>query len=65
MWYSVGRFFIENTRTESLMFGTIQIARFVSIILIIIGISIFVYRRVKKIYPVRYVEYINPKVNND
>ena len=59
IWYSIGRFFIENMRTDSLMIGDIQIARLTSIVLVLVGIAWFVFRRVKKIYPIRYREYID------
>lgn len=45
IWYSVGRFFIEGMRTDSLMLGSIRIARLVSIILIIVGILIIILSR--------------------
>lgn len=38
--YSVGRFFIEALRTDSLMLGTIRISQLVSIICIIVGLTI-------------------------
>ena len=37
MWYSVGRFFIERMRTDSLMLGGFKAAQVVSIILFIVG----------------------------
>ena len=41
IWYSLGRFFIESERTDSLMFGELKAAQLVSIILFVIGIIIF------------------------
>ena len=38
MWYSVGRFFIESRRTDSLMLGSFRVAQIVSIILFVLGI---------------------------
>ena len=38
MWYSVGRFFIESRRTDSLMFGSFRVAQIVSIVLFVLGI---------------------------
>ena len=38
MWYSLGRFFIEAWRTDSLMLGGFKVAQIVSFILFIIGI---------------------------
>ena len=38
IWYSIGRFFIEGLRTDSLMLGSIKAAQLVSIVLILNGI---------------------------
>lgn len=46
--YSLGRFFIEGMRTDSLMIGSIRVAQLVSILLIISG-SFIIYYRHKKI----------------
>ncbi|WP_103263406.1 prolipoprotein diacylglyceryl transferase [Staphylococcus aureus] len=47
-WYSIGRFFIEGSRTDSLMLtSNIRVAQLVSILLILISISLIVYRRIK------------------
>ncbi|HCV1766480.1 TPA: prolipoprotein diacylglyceryl transferase [Staphylococcus aureus] len=47
-WYSIGRFFIEGLRTDSLMLTSdIRVAQLVSILLILISISLIVYRRIK------------------
>lgn len=43
--YSIGRFFIEGLRTDSLMFGPIRVAQLVSIILIIVGSAGIVWLR--------------------
>lgn len=52
IWYGIGRFFIEGMRQDSLMFGSIRIAQFVSIISIVSGMIIILYvnlnKRVKK-----------------
>ncbi|HCZ0401546.1 TPA: prolipoprotein diacylglyceryl transferase [Staphylococcus aureus] len=46
-WYSIGRFFIEGLRTDSLMLtSNIRVAQLVSILLILISISLIVYRRI-------------------
>ena len=47
MWYSLGRFFIESLRTDSLMFGTFKIAQIVSIVLFLIGLLIIILSRKK------------------
>ncbi|HDC5676867.1 TPA: prolipoprotein diacylglyceryl transferase [Staphylococcus aureus] len=47
-WYSIGRFFIEGLRTDSLMLtSNIRVAQLASILLILISISLIVYRRIK------------------
>lgn len=47
-WYSIGRFFIEGLRTDSLMLtSNIRVAQLVSNLLILISISLIVYRRIK------------------
>lgn len=46
IWYSVGRFFIEGMRTDSLMLTEhLRIAQVISIVLIVVAIVIWVYRR--------------------
>ena len=44
IWYSVGRIFIEAMRTDSLMLGNIKVAWVVSIIFIISGIILIIFR---------------------
>ncbi|CAC8352596.1 prolipoprotein diacylglyceryl transferase [Staphylococcus aureus] len=47
-WYSFGRFFIEGLRSDSLMLtNNIRVAQLVSILLILISISLIIYRRIK------------------
>ncbi|MFV0274660.1 MAG: prolipoprotein diacylglyceryl transferase [Bacilli bacterium] len=43
IWYSIARFFIEELRTDSLMFFDFKVAQLVSILGIIIGIGFIVY----------------------
>ena len=46
MWYSLGRFFIERLRTDSLMLGGFKVAQVISIILFILGlVLIFINER--------------------
>ncbi len=40
IWYGVGRFFIESTRTDSLMIGTMKTSQLVAIIAIVGGIAL-------------------------
>ena len=43
--YSIGRFFIEGLRTDSLMIGSFKIAQTVSVVLIIVGFGIWIMRK--------------------
>ncbi|EKU48503.1 prolipoprotein diacylglyceryl transferase [Staphylococcus massiliensis] len=48
IWYSFGRFFIEGLRTDALMIADlIRVAQLVSLLLIIIGIALILFRRFK------------------
>ena len=42
IWYSIGRFFIESMRTDSLMLGGFKAAQIVSILLFIIGLVLII-----------------------
>jgi phosphatidylglycerol:prolipoprotein diacylglycerol transferase len=44
MWYSIGRFFIEGFRTDSLMFGQYKMAQIVSLALFLIGLIILIFK---------------------
>lgn len=46
--YGVGRFFIEGLRTDSLMLGSFRVSQLLSILLVLVFASLFIYRRVKK-----------------
>ena len=55
IWYSVGRFFIEGMRTDSLyLIGELRTAQVVSIISVIVALIIIVYRRISIKEPKRY-----------
>ena len=41
MWYSVGRFVIESSRTDSLMLGGLKVAQIVSVLMFITGLLAF------------------------
>ncbi|MBE6147256.1 MAG: prolipoprotein diacylglyceryl transferase [Firmicutes bacterium] len=45
IWYSVGRFFIEYMRTDSLMLGELKMAQVVSIACIILGILLILFAK--------------------
>lgn len=44
-WYAFGRFFIEGMRTDSLMLGNIRVSQLLSVILFVLAIGAFIYRR--------------------
>ncbi len=54
MWYSFGRFFIEHMRTDSLLIGNLRIAQIVSLIGLVVGAILIIYRRLTIKPPVRY-----------
>lgn len=57
IWYSVGRFFIEEMRTDSLyVVGELRAAQLVSIVAIIIAAVLIVYRRATIKKPPRYLD---------
>jgi phosphatidylglycerol:prolipoprotein diacylglycerol transferase len=57
IWYSIGRFFIEGMRTDSLMLtDTLRMAQFISIVLIIASIGIWIFRRTKGLAKERYLD---------
>jgi len=45
IFYSVGRFFIEGLRTDSLYIGDLRTAQLVSVILIVLSLILLLYRR--------------------
>lgn len=46
VWYSIGRFFIEGMRTDSLyLIGELRTAQVVSIVTIVVALIVFIYRR--------------------
>lgn len=55
IWYSIGRFFIEGMRTDSLMLvGDLRTAQVISIVLIVGSIIVMVYRRLKGLADKKY-----------
>jgi len=47
VFYSIGRFFVEGLRTDSLMFLNMRVAQLISLGLILLGIVIFMYLKKK------------------
>ncbi|MCM3602520.1 prolipoprotein diacylglyceryl transferase [Robertmurraya korlensis] len=57
IWYSIGRFFVEGMRTDSLMLTeSLRIAQTISIALILLAVGLIVYRRIKGYAKVRYLD---------
>ncbi|MBL3731758.1 prolipoprotein diacylglyceryl transferase [Lysinibacillus sp. HST-98] len=57
IWYSIGRFYIEGMRTDSLyLVGDLRSAQVVSIIGIVVGLGAIIYRRIKVKPTVKYLD---------
>jgi phosphatidylglycerol:prolipoprotein diacylglycerol transferase len=57
IWYSIGRFFIEGMRTDSLMLTAhLRMAQVMSIALILIAVGLWIGRRVKGLAEKRYLD---------
>lgn len=60
IWYSVGRFFVEGMRTDSLMLtSNLRMAQMISIVLVLASIAVILYRRKRHLSDVRYLENTN------
>lgn len=56
IWYSIGRFFIEGMRTDSLMLTSdLRIAQVISIMIILASISLMIVRRIRGLATERYL----------
>ncbi|AMR51848.1 MULTISPECIES: prolipoprotein diacylglyceryl transferase [Bacillus] len=57
IWYSIGRYFIEGMRTDSLMLTSqLRIAQVISIVLIVLAIILMIFRRMKGYADKRYAD---------
>lgn len=57
IWYSIGRFFVEGLRTDSLMLtDMLRIAQVISIALIILAVGLWIYRRKQGYANIRYLD---------
>ncbi|MDQ0199017.1 prolipoprotein diacylglyceryl transferase [Neobacillus ginsengisoli] len=57
IWYSIGRYFVEGMRTDSLMLtSNLRMAQAISIVLIIGAVIVIVYRRKKGLSDERYLD---------
>jgi phosphatidylglycerol:prolipoprotein diacylglycerol transferase len=59
IWYSIGRFFVEGLRTDSLMLGSLRMAQTISIALIVVALAILIYRRTKNRTEAHYLDQTN------
>jgi phosphatidylglycerol---prolipoprotein diacylglyceryl transferase len=60
IWYSIGRFFVEGLRTDSLMLTEhLRIAQTISIFLIVLSILLIIYRRKTGLSETRYLDTSN------
>ena len=60
IWYGIGRLFIESLRQDSLMLGHIKVAQLLSLLMIIFGIFLFIYKLKKE-----KIFYNEKEINND
>ncbi|AKP63812.1 prolipoprotein diacylglyceryl transferase [Levilactobacillus koreensis JCM 16448] len=57
LWYSLGRFFIEGMRTDSLMLlGIIRVSQLLSVVLFVGALVIWIYRRRAAVTPPDYLD---------
>lgn len=55
VYYSIGRFFVEGFRTDSLMLGPLRVAQVISLCLIVVAIAVLVLRRKNAPYRKRFL----------
>ena len=63
VWYGIGRFIIEATRTDSLMFGGFKVAQLVSVIFVIAGVIIFFIKQKKGHFEDLYNEELTDEIH--
>ncbi|MBM7643011.1 prolipoprotein diacylglyceryl transferase [Streptococcus loxodontisalivarius] len=51
IWYGCGRFVIEGMRTDSLMLAGLRVSQWVSVVLVLAGLGLFIWRRRQKDIP--------------
>jgi len=60
IWYSIGRYFVEGMRTDSLMLtSSLRMAQIISIVLVVVSIAILIYRRKKHLADLHYIDQTN------
>lgn len=56
IWYSIGRFYIEGMRTDSLMLGGLRMAQLISLVLVIGCLAVLIFRRKYHLSDKRYLD---------
>ena len=59
VWYGIGRFFIEGLRTDSLMYQDFKVAQIVSILMVLFGVAMYIYKLRGSIFENRYNDWRN------
>lgn len=62
VWYGIGRFMIEASRTDSLMLGGFKAAQIVSIIFVIMGVGLFIFKQKKAPFEDLYNEELTNEI---
>lgn len=62
IWYSIGRFYIESMRTDSLMFAGFKVAQIVSVFLIVFGLIIYIVQSKKNKFEDLYSDIKEKKI---
>ena len=62
IWYGLVRFFIEMSRTDSLMVGGFKTAEIMSVLFIAVGIILFVYKQKKGHFEDLYNEELTDEI---
>ncbi|MDO4679734.1 MAG: prolipoprotein diacylglyceryl transferase [Aerococcus sp.] len=60
IWYASGRFFIEGLRTDSLWWGPFRVSQVLSLLLVLFGVSAFIWSRTKRLDAQYYTDVHGP-----
>ena len=63
IWYGIIRFVIEISRTDSLMLGGFKAAQLVSVIFVLVGVALFIYKQRKGHFEDLYNEELSEVLN--
>lgn len=64
IWYGLERFIVEGLRTDSLMLGSLKMAQFISLAMILVGIILFIVIKHKSVFENRYNDKGNASGDN-